>query len=183
MYFQVFRQFIFILLILFSAYAGAMVELVQTPDKVVMSIDRPDRWKAVPGLLGFSVVIFSPESKDKVTVGISVTQIPMNGFDSGSMNEELAKYLQEKKTWLAKKNNSGDFQILGKEFSQSKGNLHFLKASYVLEGEKFLEKNYFVGCLGKLAQIKAMVPLKNRDIPATEKIIDQIAKGFSCTAK
>lgn len=162
-------------------FANGMESFID--QKTEIQIEPFKGGRVLPQMLGYSAVVMSGEREERITIGLHLTKLPMNGFDLQSINTEIQALIESKKKWLATKENSGEFNFIGKNITTNSKDIHFVKMSYLLDGSKTFEKTYFINCADKMMKIKAMVPLKNRDQDKVEKDIDVMVRSIRCTLK
>lgn len=168
-----------IAILVMSFHAYGKTESFALPKSKPFKINIPDGWRAVPSLFGIPLAILGPEARDKRPV-LSVYPGETNSkvLSQADLESLFADFKQEKEKWM--KEEGGELKTYEPVTKVSFGKNvsgHYIGAEYVLEGETFLERSYYLYCKEELYNLKYTF---RNDQLSHLKAAQQMVENFQC---
>jgi len=163
-----------------SAQAAVKTFKFEDDKKERVKIDVPSNWQDAQNLYGIPLVLAGPTQDGlRPSLAITPTGIADLQFDEKGLTKSQDEYKKGREAWL--KNNGGkSIAYLPYQSEKWKGIevAHTIGYRYELEGQKYIEKSYYVVCNKKLYHMKSlMTDGQERKIGKT---MDKTVKSFAC---
>ena len=156
-------------------------------ERARVSFDKPHEWKTFKKLLGFPLVLTSPQkNKARIVIGITPSDIKDYPFvknnEPNSFQDNAKTYKNDAKKWMS--NKSGmikEFFPYKKEKWKNTGDVHHYGFRYNLGEIAFVEHSYYLLCQKQLFHIKTLY--RENEFKKDEGKIKNVLNSFNCQSK
>lgn len=169
----------FFAILLMTSFAYGKTESFVLPKSKPFKMNISDGWRAVPNLFGIPLAILGPELKDKRPVlSVYPGEANSKAISRTDLESLFVDFKKEKELWMQDEGGTlKSYEPITKVSFSKNLSGHFIGAEYVLEGETFVERSYYLYCKEELYNLK--YTFRNDQLTHL-KSAQQMVENFQC---
>ena len=166
------------LLFCFISFAFAKSESFDLNDQKKMTLNLPAGWEGVKDLYGIPVIVLGPwENESRPAMSFVYTGMKESKFPRSELQKLFVDFQSEKQKWVDQhKGKLISYEATTPvKFANSSG--HFIGAQFNINGVHFIERSYYLTCLGEVYNLKYSIRKEHEKYLST---LSDLVETFQC---